>query len=69
VNHLSNELLIEAEVPVLSVRIFDVSGRKLLERTAQSTAVQLSTQEIPSQVVLIQVHLQNQSQKRLKVML
>ncbi|OJX91998.1 MAG: hypothetical protein BGP01_06875 [Paludibacter sp. 47-17] len=69
VNHLSNELLIEAAVPVLSVRIFDVSGRKLLERTTQSTAVQLSTQEIQSQVVLIQVYLQDQSQKRLKVML
>ena len=69
VNRLSNELLIDAEVPVLSVRIFDVSGRKLLERTAQSTSVELSTLEIQSQVVVIQVILQNQSQKIFKVIL
>jgi hypothetical protein len=69
VNPQTKELHIDAEMPIKWIRIFDVSGRQLFDKTVQANSVQLSTREFKSQLVLIQIIYQNQSQSRFKVLL
>lgn len=68
-NTQTEQLQIDAEMPIQLVRIYDISGRQLLDKTVQTSSVQISTTGFKSQLLLIQVIYQNKSQSRFKVKL
>lgn len=69
VNSQDRTIRIEAENPVLYVVVYDVSGRKLVEKRTDSGSLQISLDGFNSQSFIVSLQLQNHSQKRLKVML
>jgi chitodextrinase len=59
----SQELFISGEMPMLSVEIFDLTGRKLLEKEAENkTRIQINISKIPEGIWLIRVNQENKSQ-------
>jgi len=59
---VSQELFISGEMPMLSVEIFDLTGRKLLEKEAENkTRIQINISKIPEGIWLIRVNQENKS--------
>lgn len=69
VNSQDRTIRIETENPVQYFVVYDVSGRKLIEKRTDSRSLQVSLDGFNSQSFIVSLQLQNHSQKRLKVML